>query len=258
VVRRIAADHSALGAVITTHKLALFQACRDLFAGVDRDAALCREVTAISREREQILGHATDPLAAAGTLRAMLGPNYRAERRAGVLCLGAGGAATAIAVSLLGEPGAGDAPEPFIAVDTRPERLDALRAVIQSANPKRKIVTHCHADAGLNDALLATLAPGSLVINATGMGKDRPGSPVTDARNFPERAVVWDLNYRGPLHFLRQARAQADNRRLQVHDGWLFFLHGWAHALSPILHQDLAGEYFAELSSIANAERSHQ
>ncbi len=59
-----------------------------------------------------------------------------------------------------------------------------------------------------NDAVLARLSPGALVINATGLGKDAPGSPLTDAARFPEAAVAWDLNHRGRLVFLDQARAQ--------------------------------------------------
>ena len=37
------------------------------------------------------------------------------------------------------------------------------------------------ADARDNDAALASLRPGSLIVNATGLGKDAPGSPLTDA-----------------------------------------------------------------------------
>ncbi len=76
---------------------------------------------------------------------------------------------------------------------------------------------------------------GSLIVNATGMGKDRPGSPLTSGARFPTRAVVWELNYRGELEFLAQARLQARDARLRVHDGWQLFCHGWAAALTPIL-----------------------
>jgi len=35
------------------------------------------------------------------------------------------------------------------------------------------------------DQLISELAPHSMVINATGIGEDVPGSPVTDAGTFP-------------------------------------------------------------------------
>ena len=61
-----------------------------------------------------------------------------------------------------------------------------------------------------NDARPGALKPGSLVINATGLGKDAPGSPLTDAVPFPaSAAIAWDLNYRGDLVFLDQAERQA-------------------------------------------------
>ena len=39
-----------------------------------------------------------------------------------------------------------------------------------------------------NDRLLAASHAGSLVVNGTGMGKDSPGSPITDARRVPRAA----------------------------------------------------------------------
>src|SRR5204863_7479118 len=83
------------------------------------------------------------------------------------------------------------------------------------------IVTHL--GDGPWDELVAAAPPRSLVVNATGLGKDRPGSPTSDRVAFPDRAVVWELNYRGDLRFLRQARAQAGGAELSVNDGWRRF-----------------------------------
>ncbi len=52
-----------------------------------------------------------------------------------------------------------------------------------------------------NDAVAAKLKPASLVANATGLGKDAPGSLLTDAAIFPEHGIVWDFNYRGTCFF---------------------------------------------------------
>src|SRR5438034_166077 len=79
-----------------------------------------------------------------------------------------------------------------------------------------------NSDPEVNDRLLAELHPGALVINATGMGKDTPGSPITDAAEFPRGAHVWELNYRGELEFLHQAQRQAQTRGLRVEDGWRY------------------------------------
>jgi hypothetical protein len=49
----------------------------------------------------------------------------------------------------------------------------------------------------------------------------------------PAGAVVWELNYRGDLPLLTQARAQP----VAVHDGWSLFCQGWA-ALAAVLELD--------------------
>jgi len=102
---------------------------------------------------------------------------------------------------------------------------------------------------------LSRLAPGSLVVNATGLGKDAPGSPLTAAARFPERAIVWDLNYRGDLVLLDQARAQAHERALQIEDGWTYYLHGWTQVIAEVFHIDIPvrGAGFEAISEIARS-----
>ena len=104
-----------------------------------------------------------------------------------------------------------------------------------------------------NDAVLRTLKPGSLVINATGLGKDAVGSPVSENALFPESAIAWDLNYRGDLVFLDQARAQEQDRTLTVVDGWTYFLHGWTQVIAEVFAIDIpaSGPVFDQISDIA-------
>jgi shikimate 5-dehydrogenase len=94
-----------------------------------------------------------------------------------------------------------------------------------------------------------------MVINATGMGKDTPGSPITNDGRFPENGVAWDYNYRGELDFLHQANAQKKARNLTVEDGWLYFVHGWTQVVAQVLHIDLTHELFAELEKAASTLR---
>jgi shikimate dehydrogenase len=105
------------------------------------------------------------------------------------------------------------------------------------------------------DALLAALPEGSLVINATGMGKDVPGSPLSGRARFPAGALVWDLNYRGDLEFLRQAREQAGARGLELHDGWRYFLHGWSQHIAQVYGLELAPPAFERLAEVAEPLR---
>jgi shikimate dehydrogenase len=87
------------------------------------------------------------------------------------------------------------------------------------------------------------------------MGKDTPGSPVTDAGLFPRNGIAWEFNYRGELDFLHQALAQADSRGVRVEDGWLYFVHGWTQVVAQVLHVDLTPELFARLEQAAATVR---
>jgi shikimate 5-dehydrogenase len=108
------------------------------------------------------------------------------------------------------------------------------------------------------DAVLATLPPGSLVINATGLGKDAPGSPLSDRAVWPDRGIAWDFNYRGELLFLAQARAQPTAKQMQIEDGWIYFLHGWTRVIAEVFHIDIptSGPDFDALSRIAADART--
>jgi shikimate 5-dehydrogenase len=105
------------------------------------------------------------------------------------------------------------------------------------------------------DALVAALPPGSLVVNATGMGKDRPGSPVSDAVVFPEHGVAWEFNYRGSLDFLQQALRQCDDRRLSVEDGWRYFVHGWTQVIADVFAIAMPAERVELLARLADRVR---
>jgi shikimate dehydrogenase len=250
-VRRLAGDLAIAGALVTSHKLDVYRHAGRLFDELDRYARLCQEVSCISRRDGRLLGHAKDPITAGLAMEDLLGPGRRLDRTTQVLCLGAGGAGTAITVRLLTtEP----APGRIVVADRDPQRLATLRDIcagLHAGGVGLARVTGAE-DA---DALLAALPDGSLVINATGMGKDVPGSPLSGGARFPARALVWDLNYRGDLGFLRQAREQADARGLELHDGWRYFLHGWTQHIAQVYDLELAPALFERLAEAAEPLR---
>jgi shikimate dehydrogenase len=250
-VRRIKADPLSLGALVTTHKITLLNAARDLFDYLDPYARICSEVSSISKAEGRIEGHAKDPITSGLCLDALLGPAYFGRTGGDVLCFGAGGSATAILLHLARKSLPADRPRRFVVVNRSEPRLAALRSMAAEIGTGISIECHCHTDPGKNDALLATMPGGSLIINATGMGKDLPGSPISNAATFPQQAVAWELNYRGELDFLHQALAQKEGRDLTVEDGWLYFLHGWTQVIAQVLRVDVGGAVFDRLSSIA-------
>jgi shikimate 5-dehydrogenase len=102
-----------------------------------------------------------------------------------------------------------------------------------------------------NDSLIAALPPHSLVVNATGLGKDAPGSPTTDAVSYPQNSLVWEINYRGDLLFKRQAEAQAREKQLHVEDGWEYFIFGWTQVIAEVFKIDIPLSMLGRLSAIA-------
>ncbi|HZA84825.1 MAG TPA: shikimate dehydrogenase [Actinomycetes bacterium] len=249
-VGRLAADPGIAGALVTSHKLGVYRHAGELFDELDRYARLCREVSCISRRDGRLHGQAKDPITAGMAIGDLLGPGRRLEEVPAVLCLGAGGAGTALAVRLRStEP----APARVIVADKDPGRLATLGDIgAELAGEVELAEVGGAADA---DALLAAQPEGSLVVNATGMGKDVPGSPLSDRARFPRGALVWDLNYRGDLGFLRQARGQAAARGLELHDGWRYFLHGWSQHIAQVYGLELAPGGFERLAEAAEPLR---
>lgn len=255
IVAHIKAEPLALGALITTHKLDLLAAARDLFDELDPYAQLCDEVSCIAKEEGKLVGYAIDPVADGRALEGILGKGYFGRTKGSVLCLGAGGAATAIALYLINRPAPVDRPRYFTLVDVEQAQLDRVRAMVEKVGSDIHFEYLCHADPTENDKLLTTLTTGSLIINATGLGKDRPGSPLTDKAQFPKFGVVWELNYRGERQFLQQAQAQQQKRKLKLEDGWTAFLHGWTGVVSKVLDVRIDPGLFARLSKLAAEHR---
>src|SRR5659263_690282 len=106
-----------------------------------------------------------------------------------------------------------------------------------------------------SDRILAEIKPDSLIINATGLGKDRPGSPLSDACVYPQDCLVWELNYRGDLTFMKQAQVQAQEKNLYIEDGWTYFIHGWTQVVAEVFHIDITGEVFDACEKIAREMR---
>lgn len=254
-VAQIKYDPLSLGALVTAHKINLLNAARDMFDYLDPYAQICGEVSSISKRDGRLEGHAKDPITAGLSLDAVIGTEYFARTGGHVLCFGAGGSAVAIALHLINKQSPGDRPKRFVVVNRSQPRLDGLRQMVSTQQTDIQFEYILNADPLRNDAIMAEMPEGTIVINATGMGKDTPGSPITDAGLFPRRAVVWELNYRGELDFLHQARAQEQARELIIEDGWVYFVHGWTQVIAQVYHIEIDPPLFAHLNELANSIR---
>lgn len=255
-VEFIKRDPQSLGALVTSHKVDVFTACHDLFGEIEPLSRTLGEISSIYKRAGRLQARSVDPWTVGLALDAFVAREHWTSGTE-ALVFGAGGSGAALVWQLVEARPPGLRPRQVHAADTSRARLAHLRELHASWPDAAALECHEITDTTAADALLRRLPPGSLVVNATGLGKDAPGSPVSDAAVFPERGLVWDFNYRGDLRFLAQARAQAGAYGLHVEDGWVYFLHGWLQVMADIFNQKIPteGPLFDELAAIASDSR---
>ena len=248
-------DPLSLGALVTTHKIDLYNAAGAYFDYLDPYAQQFSELSSIAKSEDgkKLLGHAKDPITCGMAMEEFVPTHYWTEHpEACVLIMGAGGSAISMCAYYLRREFIGNQPKKIVVCNRSKPRLEALKRIADTLNPGTvEMEYHLTPEPGQNDAVLAEMPAGSLIINATGLGKDRPGSPLTDAAVFPQDAIVWEINYRGELDFLHQAERQQAQRNLNIQNGWMYFIYGWTQVMAEVFHQEILGEKLRMLSDIA-------
>ncbi len=257
VVEFIKEDELSMGALVTTHKIDLYNATKDLFEYLDPYATMFGELSSISKKEGRLEGYAKDPISSGLSLEAFVPKNYWKRYGGEVLLLGAGGSAIAMSAYLLNKNKGDNIPSKLIVANRSKPRLDEIESIVKKINPGVPAEFHLTPEAVQNDALVNKLKPHSLVVNATGLGKDRPGSPLTDAAQFPADSLIWEINYRGDLLFMHQALKQKEAKNLHVEDGWIYFVYGWTQVIAEVFHMSITGRLFDECEQIANEIRKN-
>ena len=254
-VAQIKYDPNSLGSLVTTHKIDLLNAARDMFDYLDPYAQITGEVSSISKLDGRLEGHAKDPITSGASLDAIIEQGYFARSRGNVLCFGAGGSGVATLLHLINKKDKADRPDKFTFVNRSQGRLDHAREMVGGLKTDIEIEYICNSDPLVNDKIMEKFPPYSIIINATGMGKDTPGSPITWDGVFPLNSIAWEFNYRGELDFLHQSLAQVESRNVKVEDGWLYFVHGWTQVVAQVLHFDLTSDLFDRMNVAASTVR---
>jgi shikimate 5-dehydrogenase len=256
-VEFIRRDPLSLGALVTTHKMDLCAACRDLFDELDPLSATLGEVSSIYKRNGRLFARALDQVTSGLALAAFLPEGHWRNTRAEAAILGAGGAAVGLVWHLAQGAAESNRPMRIHVAERNPSRLDHLRELHAAWNCGVPLELHLVPETRMADAIVSRLPPGSLVVNATGLGKDAPGSPLTDGARFPEKGFAWEFNYRGNLVFLDQARRQQEARHLTVEDGWTYFLHGWTRVIADVFAVEIptSGPSFTALARLAAGAR---
>lgn len=200
VLSRIKSAQEIRGALVTSHKVSIYEKALVHLDRVDPTVHQCREISVLYKDGSLLCAGVTDLLSVHSALRSILEASRRSILEDADVCvLGCGGAGTALVLSLL-SPDSGCCPGRVFVTDNSDHRRCRLLEVLSSFSPKLEINVE---SADMNDSIVSELREGALVVNATGMGKDRPGSPLSPATKLPRRSIAWDFNYRGDLGFLR-------------------------------------------------------
>lgn len=253
VVNYIKNDPNSLGALVTTHKIDLYNAAKDLFDYLDPYALKLGEISSISKKDGKLCGHAKDPISSGLALENFVPENYWKNHDGDVLLLGAGGSSLAMSLYLTDDKHGDNIPGRIIIANRSVPRLVSANELLKDLEKKTKMEYLHNPTPADNDKTLSGLKPHSLIVNATGLGKDAPGSPLTDACDFPKDSLVWEINYRGNLIFKEQAEAQAQEKKLHIEDGWIYFIHGWTQVISEVFHIPMDKDLIQKLSEIARS-----
>lgn len=250
-VNFIKSDPLSLGALVTTHKIDLFHSCRDLFDFIDPYADQLGEVSSISKRNGMLCAHAKDPISSGLAMENFVPHDFFKEHHGDVLLLGAGGSSLAMSVYLTQEKFKDNIPPHIILANRSKPRLEEAQRILKPLSSRTRFEFLHNPTPAYNDKTLFSLKPYSLIVNATGLGKDAPGSPLTNACCFPENSLVWEINYRGNLLFKEQAEAQSESKNLHVEDGWAYFIHGWTQVIAEVFHIDIDSSMLEKLSDAA-------
>jgi shikimate dehydrogenase len=255
IVDFIKNDELSLGALVTTHKICVYESAKDMFDYLDPYAELCGELSCISKKNEKLEGYAKDPITSGLALESFLPKDFWKNFSGETFIIGAGGSAIALTSYMINRSNGDNVPSKLIVTNRRKERLSEIKKInyLVNSTGNREYIQILNETQ--NDAVLKNLKPYSLIVNATGLGKDRPGSPLTDKCEFPENSYVWEFNYRGELTFMHQALKQKDSKNLHVEDGWMYFIHGWTQVISEVFHIDITGSTLDKCIEIANRLR---
>src|SRR5258708_6347757 len=155
IVKHIKRDPLSAGALVTTHKIDLLDATHHLFDYLDPYAELCREISCIAKRDGRLEGYAKDPISSGKTWQGFVEPGYFGRTGAHVMCMGAGGAATAISVYVAGLSERADRPEKFVVIDRSQDRLNDFAALLTKLNTDVNFECVLNEDPRVTDNIMA-------------------------------------------------------------------------------------------------------
>jgi shikimate dehydrogenase len=252
IVSFIKSQPLALGSLVTTHKVRLYNSTKHLFDSISKSCAEFEEIGAIFKKGNSLFGEVTDIFTTEAALKQFFPFEYYKKTDTDCCILGAGGAGLALAYNILADKTS--IPNRVVLTDINKSRLDNSKIILEKYDTNN--ILELKLVKGLEtDELIESLKSGSLIVNATGLGKDRDGSPFTANVDIPPRCFMWEFNYRGKLDFLQIAKKQSLSKELVIVDGWIYFIHGWTQVMSRVFNVKNIDNYFNQFLEAANLKK---
>ena len=132
VVNFLRNDPLSLGALVTTHKLDLFKACKEMFDVIDPHATLMAETSCISKRDGKLICHAKDPISSGLSLDGFLPEDHFANTDAELFSMGAGGSTIALTWHLMQENRGNNRPKKIVVSNRSQSRLAHIRDIHES------------------------------------------------------------------------------------------------------------------------------
>jgi len=249
-IQKIKLSPDVLGAIVTTHKVGIYNTTVDLFDELVDSSVKVGAIGCVYKSATKLVGEATDVLAVKKAFENICLLHQGVPMTSFDVCiLGCGGGGIALAYVLLAnnDQFTGN----VIMTDISDERIENTKNLLKKYDSNHKLRLHVIENTSETDKIINSLNTGSFVVNATGMGKDTPGSPVSAHVIFPNNGCIWEYNYRGELDFYKLATTQKITQNLSIFDGFDYFLHEWITAISRILGICIDDELFERLSKAA-------
>ena len=251
--RKIKESPDVLGALVTTHKIAMYSYANDIFDALSDSAREFKEIGAIYKRNDMMTGEATDIISVNNAFKNIF---EKVNNKDSEICiLGCGGAGIALGYAILKFYNTNF--NKVIMTDINLNRLEQARKTLLAYDNEGKLQLIHVKNIQDNDIIINSLSSDSFVVNATGVGKDVQGSPISNTVQFPYGSCVWEYNYRGSLEYMKIAEAQALEKHLSVYDGFEYFIYGWTTVISRVLNKKITKNTFDILANIAfNSMRS--
>lgn len=249
-VEHIKTNQNLLGALVTTHKIPIYSASYDLFDDLINSAKEFKEIGCIYKRNGCLIGEATDIITVKAAFNDIwISQKYEQKDNIQICILGCGGAGVALAHAIL-SLNYSNVIKIFM-IDNNYERINSAKIALSRYDTKS--ITNYFLSEGIkyNDEIVSSLNKNAIVVNATGLGKDLPGAPITKNVIFPYNGCLWEYNYRGDLIFLDIAKNQEKKYELNIFDGFNYFIYGWTTVISRVLNIEIDNDMFNLLASEA-------